>query len=100
MALERVFEGRAELRSLAIVAREMRVGLGDVGRRARRLRRRPPKMLRHRPQLEGGLVAPATADLHFPDLRLASGGRELQIALAAVDLPEQVRSARAAAAIV
>src|SRR5205814_646677 len=42
----------------------------------------------------------AAADVHFPDLGLAAGGGELQVALAAVDLPEQVRATRDAAAIV
>src|SRR5437667_10019074 len=37
---------------------------------------------------------------HFEDLGLAAGGGELQIALSAVDLPEQVRAARNPAAIV
>jgi len=35
MARDRVFEGGAEMRSLAIVAGETRVRLGDVGGRAR-----------------------------------------------------------------
>jgi hypothetical protein len=47
MARERVFEGGAQMRSLAIVAGETRVRLGDVGGRTRALRRRPPILLWH-----------------------------------------------------
>src|SRR5207253_3316033 len=61
---------------------------------------RPPILLRHGQELERGLRAIAAADVHLPDLGLPAGGGELQIALAAVDLPEQVRTARDAAAIV
>src|SRR5213594_4130432 len=98
MALDRVFKGRAEVRSLAIVAGETRVRLRDIGAGA--LRRRPPILLWHGQDLERGLRAPAATDVHLPDLGLPAGGRELQIALAAVDLPEQVRAARDPAAIV
>src|SRR2546423_14952519 len=98
MARDRVYEGGAEMRSLAIVAGETRVRWGDVGARA--LRRRPPIVLWHGQELERGLRVPAAADVHLPDLGLAAGGRELQIAFAAVDLPEQVRAARDPAAIV
>src|SRR5437867_12329959 len=98
MARDRVFKGGAEMRSLAIVAGETRVRLGDVCARA--LRRRPPILLWHGQDLERGLRAPAAAYVHLPNLGLAAGGGELQIALAAVDLPEQVRAARDPAAIV
>src|SRR5438477_9941381 len=98
MARDRVFEGGAEVRSLAIVAGETRVRLRDVGARA--LRRCPPILLRHGNVLERGLRALAAAYVQLPDLGLAAGGNELQIALAAVDLPEQVRAAREPAAIV
>src|SRR6266550_9156293 len=98
MAPDPVFKGRAEMRPLAIVAGETRVRLGDVGARA--LRRRPPILLWHGNVLERGLRALAPADVQLPDLGLAAGGGELQIALAAVDLPEQVRAARDSAAIV
>src|SRR5256886_17068574 len=98
MAPDRVFEGGAEMRPLAIVAGETRVRLRDVGARA--LRRRPPILLWHGQDLERGLRAPAATDVQLPDLGLAAGGGELQIALAAVDLPEQFRAARDAAAIV
>src|SRR5438093_7190066 len=98
MARDRVFEGGAEMRSLAIVAGEARVRLGDVG--ARPLWRRPSIRLRHGQDLERGLVALAAADVQLPDLGLAAGGGELQVALGAVDLPEQVRAARDAAAVV
>ena len=43
------------MRSLAIVAGEMRVRLGDVGGRARGLGRRPPILLWHGQELERGL---------------------------------------------
>src|SRR2546426_12150572 len=92
MARDRVFEGGAEMRPLAIVPGKTRVRLRDVGARA--LRRRPPILLWHWQELERGLRAPAATDVHLPDLGLAAGGRELQIALAAVDLPEQVRAPR------
>src|SRR5205085_6658275 len=100
MARDRVFEGGAEMRSLAIVAGETRVRLGDVGGRARALRRRPPILLWHGQDLERGLRALAAAYVHREDLGLAAGGGELQIALGAVDLPEQVRAARDPGAIV
>src|SRR2546427_13290432 len=98
MARGRVVERRAEMRSLAIVTGKARIRLGDVGARA--LRRRPPILLWHGQGLERGLIALAAADVQFPDLGLAAGGGELQIALAAVDLPEQVRAARDAASVV
>src|SRR5438132_5586679 len=98
MARDRVFKGGAQVRSLSVVAGETRVRLRDVGARA--LRRRPPILLWHEQELERGLRAPAAANVQLPDLGLAAGGGELQIALAAVDLPEQVRAARDAAAIV
>src|SRR5207244_3139717 len=82
----------------AVVAGEPRVRLGDVGPRA--LRRRPPILLWHGQDLERALRALAATDVQLPDLGLAAGGRELQFALAAVDLPEQVRAARDPAAIV
>src|SRR5438552_9791383 len=79
MARDRVFEGGAEMCSLAIVAGETRVGLGDVGARA--LRRRPAILVWHGQELERGLRAVAAADVQLPDLSLAAGGRQLQIAL-------------------
>src|SRR2546426_9056093 len=57
MARDRVVERGAEMRSLAIVAREMRVRLGDVG--ARTLQRREAVLRRHGQDLEGGLRAVA-----------------------------------------
>src|SRR5438105_2960358 len=98
MARDSVFESGTEIRSLAIVAGETRVRLRDVGARA--LRRRPPILLWYGQELERGMRAPAATDVQLPDLSLAAGGRDLQIALGAVDLPEQVRSARDPAAIV
>src|SRR5436309_12696038 len=100
MPCDRVVERGAEMRSLAIVASETRVRLGDVGGRARALRRRPPILLWHRQDLERGLRALAAAYGHLEDLGLAAGGGELQIALGAVDLPQQVRASRNAATIV
>src|SRR5829696_4189659 len=88
MARERVFEGGAQMRPLAIVAGETRVRLGDVGGRTRALRRRPPILLWHGQDLERGLCTLAAAYVHLEDLGLAAGGGELQIALGAVDLPE------------
>src|SRR5205814_10136088 len=98
MARDSVFESGSEVRSLAVVAGDARVRLRDVGARA--LRRRPPILLGHGQELERGLRAPAAAYVHREDLGLAAGGGELQIALGAVDLPEQVRTARDPAAIV
>src|SRR2546422_9597181 len=98
MARDRVVERRAQMRSLSIVAGEPRVGLGDVG--GRPLRRPPPILLWHGQHLERGLAAFAAPYGHFEDLGVAAGGGELQIALGAVNLPEQIRAARNAAAIV
>src|SRR2546425_12304913 len=98
VARDRVFEGGAELRSVAIVAGEMRVRVGDVGGRARGLGRRPPILLRHGQELERGLGALAAADVQLPDLGLAAGGGDLEVALASVDFPEEVRAARDSAA--
>src|SRR5882762_5316216 len=100
MACDGVLEGGAEVRSLAIIASETRVRLGDVRRRAWALRRRPPILLWHWQDLDRGLRALAAAYVHLEDLGLPAGGGERQIALGAVDLPEQVRAARNAAAIV
>src|SRR5437867_1074974 len=98
MARYRVVERGAEMRAFAIVAREARVGLGDVGGRA--LQRRPPVPLWHGQDLERGLRARAAAYGHLKDLGLAAVSGDLQVALGAVDLPEQVRAARMPAAIV
>src|SRR5436309_8656882 len=98
MARDRVVERRAQMRSLSIIAGETRVRLGNVGGRA--LRWRPPILLWHGQHLERGLRALAAPYGHLEDLGMAAGGGELQIALGAVDLPEQVRAARNAAAIV
>src|SRR3989442_69831 len=98
MARDRVVKRRAQMRSLSKIAGETRVRLGDVGGRA--LRGRPPILLWHGQDLERGLRALTTTYDHLEDLGLAAGGGELQIALGAVYLPEQVRAARNAAAIV
>src|SRR5207249_8249025 len=100
VARDRVVEGGAEMRSLAIVAGETRIRLGDVGGRARALRRRPPIPVWHGQDLERGLRALAAVDGHLEDLGLAAVGGELEIALGAVDLPEHVGAARNPAAIV
>src|SRR5438105_791640 len=81
MARDRVFEGGAEMRSLAIVPGETRVRLGDVRGRAWALRRRPPILIRHGQVLERGLRTPAAAYVQLEDLGLAAAGGELQIAL-------------------
>src|SRR2546426_9395874 len=98
MARDRVVERRAQVRSLSVIVGETPVRLGDVGGRA--LRWRPPILLRHGQDFERGLRALAAAYGHLEDLGLAAGGGELQIALGAVDLPEQAGAARNAAAIV
>src|SRR5437899_522296 len=98
MARDRIVERGAEMRSLAIVAGETRVRLGDVGDRA--AQRREPVLLRHGQDLERGLRAVAATYGHIEDLGLAAVSRNLQVALGAVDLPEQIRAARTPAAIV
>src|SRR5437899_7224783 len=98
MARDRVVEHGAKMRSLAIVAGETRVRLGDVGGRA--LQRREPVLRRYGQDLQGGLRTFAAPYGQLEDLRLAAVGRNLQVALGAVDLPEQVRAARTPAAIV
>src|SRR5437870_11168934 len=98
MARDRVVERGAEMRSLAIVAGEPRVRLGDVGGRA--VQRRQPVLLRHGQDLERGFRAVAATYSQLEDLGLAAISRNLQVALGPVDLPEQVRAARMPAAIV
>src|SRR5437899_6517688 len=98
MACDRVVERRAQMRALAIVSGETRVRLGDVG--ARTLQRREPVLRRHGQALERGLHAVAATNGQIEDLSLAAVSRNLQVALGAVDLPQQVRAARTSAAIV
>src|SRR5213594_3246596 len=98
MACDRVVERRAEMRALAIVSGEMRVRLGDVG--ARTLQRREAVLRRHGQDLERGQRAVAATNGQLEDLRLAAVSGNLQVAFGAVDLPEQVRAARAPATIV
>src|SRR3989454_9404836 len=100
MARDRVVERGAEMRSLAIVASETRVCLGDVGGRARALRRRPPILLWHRQDLERGLRALAAAYGHLEDLGLAACGGGFHIAPRGHCLPEQVCGAPKAAPVV
>src|SRR5205809_6316456 len=98
MPRDRVLERGAEMRSLAIVAGEPCVRLGDVGGQA--VQRREPVLLRHGQDLERGLRAVAATYGQLEDLGLAAVSRNLQVALGAVDLPEQVRAVRTPAAIV
>src|SRR3989475_12082098 len=76
MARDRVIERRAQVRSLSIIAGEMRVRLGDVGGRA--LRRRPPLLLWPVQHFGRGLppLAAASGDLH--DLGFAAGAGDTQ----------------------
>jgi hypothetical protein len=76
IARDRVFKGGAEMRSLAIVASETRVRLGDVGGRPWALRRRPSILLWHGQDLERGLRAFAATCIHLEDLDLPAGGGE------------------------
>src|SRR2546422_10852197 len=75
MARDRVVEGGAEMRSLAVVAGETRVRLGNVGGRA--VQRREPVLLRHGQDLERGLRAAAATYGHLEDLGLAAVSRNL-----------------------
>src|SRR2546422_11434944 len=70
MARDRVVERGAEMRSLAIVAGETRVRLGDVGGRA--VQRREPVLLWHGQVLERGLRAVAATYGHLEDLGLGA----------------------------
>src|SRR5438445_3817053 len=65
MARDRVVEGGAEMRALAIVAGETRVRLGHIGGWA--LRRRPVVLLWHGQDLERGLRPPAGEYRHLED---------------------------------
>src|SRR5207247_1324093 len=98
MACDRVVERRAEMRALAIVSGEVRVRLGDV--RARTLQRREAVLRRHGQDLERGLRPLAATDGQLEDLGLAADSRNLEVALGTVDLPQQVRTACAPAALV
>src|SRR3989449_6913407 len=73
MARDRVVERGAKIRSVAIVAGETRVRLGDVGGRA--VQRRQPVLLRHGQDLERGLRAVATADGRSEERRVGKEGR-------------------------
>src|SRR5947208_11816237 len=97
MARDRVVERGREMRSLAIVAGETRVRLGDVG--ARTLQRRQPVLRGYWQDLERGLRAVAATNGQLEDLGLAAVSGNLQVAFGAVDLPQQVRTARAPATI-
>src|SRR2546422_6350303 len=69
MARDRVVERGAEMRSLAIIAGETRVRLGDVGRRA--VQRRQSVLLRHGQDLERRLraVAATRSEEHTSELQ-------------------------------
>src|SRR5437660_12263047 len=64
MAPDRVFKGRAEMRSLAIVAGETCVRLRDVA--ARPSRPRPPILPWHGPALARRPRAPPATGVHLP----------------------------------
>src|SRR5256886_17324623 len=98
MARDCVVKRRAQMRSLAIIAGETRVRLGDVGGRA--LWPRPPTLLWHGQDLERGLRALPAPYAHLEDLGVAAGGGALPIALAPLVLPAPVRPARTTAALV
>src|SRR2546427_12524846 len=70
MARDRIVERGAQMRSLAIVAGEPRVRLGDVGGRGGP--RRKPGLLRHGQELERGLRAVAATYRDLEDLGLAA----------------------------
>src|SRR3989442_13561252 len=97
MARDRVVERGREMRSLAIVAREMRVRLGDVG--ARTLQRREAVLRRHGEDLERGPGGGSAPNGPIEDLGLAAFPRNLESGLGAVVLPQQVRTPRAPAAV-
>ena len=63
------------MRSVAVVASEMRVRLRDVG--ARTLQRREPVLRRHEQALKRGLHAVAATNGQIEDLGLAAVGRNL-----------------------
>src|SRR2546425_10848552 len=90
MARDRVVERGAKMRSVAIVAGETRVRLGDVGGRA--VQRREPVLRRHGQDLEGGLRPLAATDGQLEDLGLAAVSRNLEVGLGAVDLPKPARA--------
>src|SRR2546428_80919 len=99
MPRDRVCERRAEVRAIAIVAGETRIGLRHI-RAGTRLRRRPPVLLWYGQDRERGLRSVPAAYRQFEDLRLAALSGELQVAFGAVDLPEQIRAAGGSAAVV
>src|SRR2546427_13238863 len=75
MPRDRVVERGAKMRSVAIVAGETRVRLGDVGGRAEQ--RREPVLRRHGQDLEGGLRPLAATYGQLEDLGLAAVSRNL-----------------------
>src|SRR2546429_9232522 len=77
---------------------EAYICLGEIGARAL-LRWRPAILLWHRQDLQCLIFPIPPMHRHFEDLGLAAQRGELQIALSAVDFPEQVRAARDPAAV-
>src|SRR2546425_840093 len=80
MPRDRVVERGREMRSLAIVARETRVRLGDVDGRA--VQRREPVLRRHGQDLGRGLRTVAATYGQLEDLGLAAVSRNLQVNVA------------------
>src|SRR5438874_12080055 len=78
---------------------EAYIRLGEIGARAL-LRWRPAILLWHRQNLQCLIFPLPPMHRQFEDLGLAAQSGELQIALSAVDFPEQVRAARDPAAAV
>src|SRR2546428_14108673 len=76
---------------------EAYIRLGEIGARAL-LRWRPAILLWHRQDLQCLIFPIPPMHRQFEDLGLAAQSGELQIALSAVDFPEQVRAARDPAA--
>src|SRR5260370_19575184 len=81
MAYDSVLKGGTETCSLAIIASETRIRLGDVGGRARALRRCPTIPLWHGQDLERGPRSFGASYVHLEDLDLPAGGGELQVAV-------------------
>src|SRR5205085_11876276 len=79
--------------ALTEVTCEAYIRLGEIGARAL-LRWRPAILLWHRQDLQCLIFPIPPMHRHFEDLGLTAQSGELQIALSAVDFPDQVRAAR------
>src|SRR5207247_1661189 len=99
VARDRVIKGRADMCAFTEVTCEAYIRLGEIGARAL-LRWRPAILLWHRQHLQGLIFPIPPMHCQFEDLGLAAHSGQLQIALSAVDFPEQVRAARDPAAVV